>query len=221
MIHGAPIPAGFSRTYPNMLARESVLGSEYNVWSSKANPGHDLMLPFIRMVAGPMDYEPGILQNATREQTVKMGFEKVIAQGTTMHQIAMFEVYESPLQLFSGNLSDAVREPELMELLGTIPTVWDETIIIEAKLGKYIVEARRNGNNWYLAAMNDWTPREFSVSLGFLKKGLYNFESAADGINAARNPQDYTMKRSEVTINDMIAIKLAPGGGFIARFLRK
>ena len=134
MIHGAPIPAGFSRTYPNMLARESVLGSEYNAWSAKANPTHDLMLPFIRMVAGPMDYEPGLLQNATEENKVKMGFEKVIAQGTTMHQIAMFEVYESPLQLFSGNLSDAIREPELMELLGKIPTVWDETVILECTI---------------------------------------------------------------------------------------
>lgn len=217
MIHGAPIPAGFSRTYPNMLARESVLGSEYNAWSSKANPQHDLMLPFIRMVSGPMDYEPGMLQNATREQTVKMGFEKVIAQGTTMHQIAMFVVYESPLQLFSGNLSDAIREPELMEFLGKIPTVWDETIIIDAQLGKYVLEARRNGDNWYLAAMNDWTPREFSVQLGFLKGGKYQVETASDGINAARNPQDYKMTKSAVTRNDTMNVKLAPGGGFIAR----
>ena len=217
MIHGAPIPAGFSRTYPNMLARESVLGSEYNAWSSKANPQHDLMLPFIRMVSGPMDYEPGMLQNATREQTVKMGFEKVIAQGTTMHQIAMFVVYESPLQLFSGNLSDAMREPELMELLGKIPTVWDETIIIDARFGNYILEARRNGNDWYLAAMNDWTPREFSVPLGFLNTRKYSVESASDGINAARNPQDYKMRSSEVTRNDTLTVKLAPGGGFIAR----
>lgn len=220
MIHGAPIPAGFSRTYPNMLARESVLGSEYNIWSSKANPQHDLMLPFIRLVAGPMDYEPGILQNATREQTAKMGFEKVIAQGTSMHQMAMFIVYESPLQLFSGNLSDAIREPELMELLGTIPTVWDETKILEAKVGKYVLEARRNGDDWYLAAMNDWTPQEFSVSLGFLNDGTYGIVSASDGINAAKNPQDYRLNKSEVTKEDMLKIKLAPGGGFIARIVK-
>jgi alpha-glucosidase len=217
MIHGAPIPAGFSRTYPNMLARESVLGSEYNAWSSRANPPHDLMLPFIRLVAGPMDYEPGILQNATMEQTVKMGFEKVIAQGTTMHQIAMFVVYESPLQLFSGNLSDAMREPGLMELLGRIPTVWDETVILEAQLGNYVLEARRNGDDWYIAAMNDWTPKAFSVPVNFLKKGRYQVETACDGINAARNPQDYSLNRSEITNNDTLKVKLAPGGGFIAR----
>lgn len=220
MIHGAPIPAGFSRTYPNMLARESVLGSEYNIWSSKANPQHDLLLPFIRMVAGPMDYEPGILQSVSREQTAKLGFEKVIAQGTTLHQIAMFVVYESPLQLFSGNLSDAIREPQLMEMLGRIPTVWDETIILNAQLGRYIVEARRNGHNWYLAAMNDWTPREFSIVPVFLNEGSYRIETASDGINSARNLQDYRIDKSEITNRDTLKIKLAPGGGFIARIIK-
>lgn len=221
MIHGAPKPAGFSRTYPNMLTREGVLGSEFNVWSSKANPDHDLLLPFIRMVSGPMDYEPGILQHATKELPTKMGFEKVIAQGTRMHQIAMFVVYESPLQLFSGNLSDAYREPELMGFLGKIPTVWDETRIIEAQLGNYIVEARRKENVWYIAGLNAWQPHECNLKLDFLKEGVYEIEIAADGINAAKNPQDYSMKTSEVSSNDQINIQLAPGGGFVARITMK
>lgn len=218
MIHGAPKTAGFSRTYPNMLAREGVLGSEYNAWSSKANPDHDLMLPFIRMVAGPMDYEPGILQNTTQAQTAKLGFEKVIAQGTRMHQIAMFVIYESPLQLFSGNLSDALREPGLMNFLGKIPTTWDETIILNAELGKYVIEVRRSGNNWYLAAMNSWQTTSFDVALGFLKEGRYIVETASDGINAARNPEDYKLTESEVTSAGTLKVKLAPGGGFVARF---
>ena len=228
MIHGAPKPAGFSRTWPNMVTREGILGSEYNVWSFKANPDHDLLLPFIRMVSGPMDYEPGILQHATREASGKMGevsgkmgFEKVIAQGTRMHQIAMFVVYESPLQLFSGNLSDAYREPELMEFLGKIPTVWDETRIIEAQLGNYIVEARRKGNDWYIAAMNAWQPHDFTIMLDFLSEGSYLVETAADGINAAKNPQDFNLKKSEVTASDQINIHLAPGGGFVARITKK
>ena len=221
MIHGAPKPAGFSRTYPNMLVREGVLGSEYNAWSSKANPEHDMMLPFIRMVSGPMDYEPGILQNVSRAQTVKMGFEKVIAQGTRIHQIAMFVVYESPLQLFSGNLSDAIREPELMKFLGKIPTVWDETIILDARLGKYVLEARRNGKDCYLAAMNDWEPVSFKVPLGFLKGGDFQIESASDGINAARNPEDYKLSNLVVTSSDTVTVDLAPGGGFVARISKK
>jgi alpha-glucosidase len=107
-----------------------------------------------------------------------------------------------------------------MQLLGKIPTVWDETVILDAKLGKYIVEARRNGDNWYLAAMNDWTPEEFEVALGFLKNGVYKIETASDGINAARNPQDYFLKKSEVTQKDTVTVKLAPGGGFIARIIK-
>jgi alpha-glucosidase len=164
-----------------------------------------------------MDYEPGLLQNATKDNVAKMGFEKVIAQGTTMHQMAMFVVYESPLQLFAGNISDALREPELMELVGKIPTVWDETIILEAELGRYIVEARRSGKDWYLAAINSWTPADFSISLSFLSEGAYGIESSSDGINAARNPHDYKITKSAVTNNDAVKIKLAPGGGFVAR----
>lgn len=220
MIHGAPKPAGFTRTFPNMLTREGLLGSEYNAWSSKATPEHDLMLPFIRMFSGPMDYEPGILQNATKDQTVKMGFEKVIAQGTRMHQLAMFVIYDSPLQFFAGNLSDAIREPELMKFLGSIPTVWDETKVFDAQLGKYISEVRRNGENWYIAAMNDWTPKEFSIPLSFLQEGTFTIEIASDGKNAARNPEDYKLTLKEVTAKDSVKVKLAPGGGYVARIIK-
>jgi alpha-glucosidase len=215
MIHGAPKPAGFSRTHPHMLAREGVLGSEYNIWSSRANPGHDLELPFIRMVAGPMDYEPGLLQNAGKDQTSKLGFEKVIAQGTRMHQMAMFVIYESPLQLFSGNLSDAIREPELMQMLGKLPTVWDETRIVDAKFGEYIVEVRRNGSKWYVAAMNDWQPRSFNVPLDFLPEGRFKIEIASDGINASRNPHDYKIESGLISASDSLTIDLAPGGGYV------
>jgi alpha-glucosidase len=168
-----------------------------------------------------MDYEPGLLQNASKEQIVKMGFEKVIAQGTSMHQIAMFVVYESPLQLFSGNLSDAIREPELMSLLGKLPTVWDETIILDAKFGNHILEARRNGEDWYIAGINDWTPCQFSAALSFLKDGTYFIETASDGINAERNPQDYKISKYEVKQGDTLQVNLAPGGGFIARLIKK
>lgn len=221
MIHGAPAPFGFSRTYPNMLTREGILGSEYNLWSTKANPDHDLMLPFIRMVAGPMDYEPGSLQNATQWRTEKGHFERVVAQGTRVHQMAMFVVYDSPLQLFSGNISDARRELEFISLLGKIPTVWDETVIIDAQLGRVVVEARRLGDQWYVAAMNNWEPYECSVPLDFLPAGVYNVEEASDGINADRNPHDYKIRNFEAGPNDSLTVKLAPGGGYVARIVAK
>jgi len=108
-----------------------------------------------------------------------------------------------------------------MTLLGKIPTVWDETIVLEARFGEYIVEARRSGHDWYLAAMNDWTPKKFTVSLGFLNEGNYTTETASDGINAAKNPQDYLLKISEVTQKDSMIVNLAPGGGFLARMSKK
>lgn len=221
MIHGAPKPAGFSRTYPHMLAREGVLGSEYNAWSSKANPEHDLLLPFIRMTGGPMDYEPGILQNASKAYPVKMGMEKVIAQGTTMHQMAMFMIYESPLQLFSGNISDALREPELMTIWGKIPTTWDETRILKAELGNYILEARRHGDQWFIGAMNAWQAQDFTLTPDFLGEGTYIMEIASDGVNAERNPQDYALKTVEITAMSNLTIHLAPGGGYVARISKK
>jgi len=138
MYHGAFKPAGFSRTWPNAITREGVLGSEYNIWSQKANPDHDLLLPFIRMTAGPMDYEPGILDNATKD-TFRPISEKVMSQGTRMHQGAMFVIYESPIQIFSGNPSQGNLEPEYMSLIGSIPTVWDETIVLDGKVGEFIV----------------------------------------------------------------------------------
>jgi alpha-glucosidase len=124
MYHGAYKPAGFGRTFPNAVTRESVLGSEYNIWSDKATPDHNLMLPFIRMVSGPMDYEPGILDNSSKK-TFRPIEEKVMAPGTRCHQLAMFVVYDSPMQIFSGNPSQGFMEPAFMELLGSIPTVWD------------------------------------------------------------------------------------------------
>lgn len=218
MFHGAFKPAGFSRTWPNAVTREGVLGSEYNIWSHKANPEHDLLLPFIRMTAGPMDYEPGILDNATTT-TFRPISEKVMSQGTRCHQAAMFAVYESPIQLFSGNPSQGWLEPEFMELVGSVPTVWDSTIVIEGKLGDYIVTARRSGKEWFIGAMTDWTPRELSVQLDFLNNGEYNVIHAKDGVNADRYPSDYIIERERVSASDQLTIRMAPGGGALIRLI--
>lgn len=220
MYHGAYKPAGFGRTFPNAITRESVLGSEYNVWSDKPTPDHNLMLPFIRMVAGPMDYEPGILDNATKK-TFRPIEEKVMSAGTRCHQLAMFVVYESPMQIFSGNPSQGFMEPAFMELLGSIPTVWDETKIINGKVGEYIITARKKGDDWYIGSMSNWQPRELKLSLDFLDNATeYNAVICEDGINADRYASDYKMSETKLTNKDAVTIKLAPGGGFLLR-LRK
>ncbi len=220
MFHGAFKNAGFDRTYPNSITREGVLGSEYNIWSSKASPEHDLLIPFIRMTAGPMDYEPGFFENASKELH-RPTPERVSSQGTRCHQLAMFVVYESPLQMFSGNPSDAWREPEYMEFLGSIPTVWDETKVIEAKLGDYIIIARRKDNAWYLAGLTDWELREFEINLDFLGEGKFQSTWYSDGLNATKNPRDYQRKEMITEKSESITIRMAPGGGFVCRFVKQ
>jgi alpha-glucosidase len=220
MYHGAFKPAGFSRTWPNAITRESVLGSEYNIWSDKATPDHDLLLPFIRMTAGPMDYEPGILDNATKE-TFRPISGKVMSMGTRMHQAAMFVVYESPIQLFSGNPSQGLMEPEFMELIGSIPTVWDETVIPDAKVGEYIVTARKKGEKWFVGGMTNWNDRDVHIDLSFLDDRAYNATIAIDGINADRHASDYMIREENVSHRSILDLHMAKGGGFVLVFTPK
>jgi alpha-glucosidase len=219
MFHGAFKNAGFERTYPNAITREAVLGSEYNIWSTKANPEHDLMLPFIRMASGPMDYEPGLMENSSKD-AFKPQWERVQSQGTRCHQLAMFVVYESPLQLFSGNISDAWREPEFMDYLTSLPTTWDETKVIDGKIGDYLIVARRKGNDWYVGAMTDWTAREFTIDLNFIGAGKYKVIQCEDGINSEKNPRDYRISESIIEKNQKIILKINKGGGFVAKIIK-
>ena len=219
MYHGAYPPKGFNRTYPNAITRESVLGSEYNIWSDKPTPGHDLILPFTRMLSGPLDYEPGILDNATKK-TFRPIAEKVMSQGTRCHQLAMFVVYDSPLQLFSGNPSQGWLEPQFMELLGSLPTTWDETKIPDAKVGEYIVTARKKDNNWYIGGMTNWEERDISIPLDFLT-GSFAATICKDGVNAGRYASDYTIESATVTNATTLNMHLAPGGGFLIRLVQE
>ncbi len=219
MYHGAYKPAGFERTFPNAITRESVLGSEYNIWSDKATPRHDLLLPFIRMVSGPLDYEPGLLDNASLK-TFRPIPEKVMSQGTRCHQLAMFVVYDNPMQIFSGNPSQGLLEPAFMELLGSIPSTWDETKIIDGKLGEYIITARKKGDNWFLAAMGDWSEQSLSLALNFLEPGKYKASICQDGINASKYASDYIITEKDILSGDSLKIHLASGGGYLARFSR-
>jgi alpha-glucosidase len=216
MYHGAFPPKGFNRTYPNAITREAVLGSEYNIWSDKPDPDHDVTLPYTRMLAGPMDYEPGILNNATKEQFRPISGQ-VMTQGTRCHQLAMFVVYDSPIQLFSGNPSQGLKEPEFMHFLGGIPTTWDETKILDGKVSDFIITARRKGADWYIGGMTDWTEREFTLSLDFLDSGDYTAESCIDGVNAKTYPADYVIKKFAVKKGDAFKIKMAAGGGFVLK----
>jgi len=214
--HGAYKPTGLRRAYPNVLTREGVLGLEHNKWSKNVTPEHNLTLPFIRMLAGPMDYTPGAMINA-QKSNFRAIFTRPMSMGTRCHQLAMYVVYESPLQMLADSPTNYLREMECLEFLSEVPSVWDETQVLEACVADYIVIARRAGSIWYLAAMTDWTPREFSIHLDFLNGGEYEAEIYSDGMNADRYGNDYKKNIMQVTHQDTLKIKMAPGGGWVAR----
>jgi len=214
--HGAIRPAIMTRTWPNLISTEGVRGLEQSKWSTFANPEHDLTLPFTRMLMGPMDYTPGAMVNATKATFAPI-FERPMSLGTRCHQLAMYAVYESPLQMLSDSPSNYLREPEAMEFLGPVPTVWDETKVLDARMGDYLVVARRKGQEWYVGAMTDWTARELEVDFSFLLEGSFQMEAYQDGANAHRYGSDYRKVKSRVNQATRLKIHLAEGGGWAAR----
>ena len=213
--HGAYKPSGLRRAYPNVITREGVKGLENDKWSKDITPTHDLTLPFTRMVAGPMDYTPGAMLNAQPEM-FQIVFERPMSMGTRAHQVAMYVVYESPLQMLADSPSNYLSELESTEFISRIPTVWDDTKVLEAKVGKYIVIARKNGHNWYIGAMTNEDEREFTINFSFLDDGKYSADIFKDGINANRYAGDYSTETKTISKNDSLKIKLAPGGGWSA-----
>jgi alpha-glucosidase len=217
--HGAYSPKGLRRAYPNVLTREGVKGLEHCKWSRDITPEHCVTLPFIRMVNGPMDFTPGAMVNA-QEKNFNPVFERPMSQGTRCQQLAMYVVYESPLQMLADSPSHYLREPECMDFLSKVPSVWDETIALDAKVADYVLVARRSGEDWYVGAMTDWTPRGLTVDLSFLGQGNYNADIYQDGVNADRYGNDFKRSSQRVTAADKLTIKLAPGGGWVARLTK-
>jgi alpha-glucosidase len=213
--HGSYKPAGLHRTYPNIITREGVRGLEWSKWGDKATPGMAVTLPFIRMFAGPMDYTPGAMINATKKDFQPV-FARPMSQGTRAHQLAMYVVFESPLQMLADNPTHYRNEPDCMEFLSKVPSVWDETVVLDAKLGQYIVLARRSGHEWYIGAMTNWSERDFEIELSFLGDHRYELTEFRDGPNAHRNAQDFVKESQLVDKEKSIKIHLAPGGGWAA-----
>lgn len=220
MFHGAYSPKGLNRTWPNVITEEGVLGSEWNIWSELPGPEHNVAIAYTRMLSGPLDYEPGILLNAPKEQFRMVG-KNPMSQGTRCQQLAMFVVYDSPLQIFSGNISQGFKEPAFMELLGGIPREWDETRVLQGRIGEFIVTARRNGNDWYIAGLNNNTARDIELPLGFLNISGYTFTLCKDGVNAESYGSDYELQQGTLNNKSKITIHMAPGGGFLLRLVQQ
>ena len=213
--HGAFKPSGLHRKYPNVMTYEGVYGLEHNKSSHDITPEHDLILPFTRMVAGPMDYTPGATVNATKND-FHMNFTHPMSQGTRAHQGALFIVFESPLQMFADSPSNYYKTPEFTSFIAQIPTVWDETKAIEAEAGKYLTLARKKGKKWYIASLTNWDQRKSSITLDFLDYDKYEIEILRDGINANQYGSDFKIEKIKVEKNQTLDIDMAQGGGWAA-----
>jgi len=214
--HGAQKPASMTRTWPNLINTEGVRGMEWSKWSAESEPEHNVTLPFTRMFLGPLDYTPGAMRNATKTTFAPINHQPM-AMGTRCHQLAMYVVYEAPLQMLSDSPSNYMREPEVMDFLKPVPTEWDETKVLDARIADYVLVARRNGRDWYVGAMTDWTPRDLEVDLSFLPQGSFTVDAYQDGVNADHNASDYRKTTSQVSKSTKLKIHLAPGGGWAAR----
>lgn len=214
--HGAYKPTGIRRTWPNVLTREAVRNLEYNKFSgAPCTPEHDLIVPFTRMLAGPLDYHHGAFNSVTAAD-FKGQYIAPMAIGTRCHFLAMYVVYENQLPMLADH-PGAYRGQPGLDFLSRVPTYWDETRYIDGAVGDYIVIARRSGEVWYVGAMSDEVPRKVDVPLDFLAPGTFTAEIWADAPDADTFPKNVTRGKRDVTKDDILAVEMAPGGGQVMR----
>jgi alpha-glucosidase len=219
--HGMYKPTGLQKTYPNVVNFEGVKGMENCKWTPNDDvPEYDVTIPFVRMLAGPMDYTPGAMRNAT-----KTGFRPdgnmPMSQGTRCHQLAMYVVFEAPLQMLADNPTAYMKEQECTDFISKVPTVFDETVALDGKVGQYVAIARKKDNVWYVGAMSSWTERDITIDCSFIGEGNFEAEIFKDGINADRDATDYKKEIKPVTAADKLTFHLAPGGGLAIRIIKK
>ncbi len=212
--HGAAKPTGLSRTYPNVVNYEAVAGNEWNKLSDdKTTVKHKIILPFTRGLQGPMDFTPGGMRNIQSGHSLRMTMPEV--HGTRSGEMALFVIYNEPLKMLCDAPSVYEREPEIIRFISKIPTVWDETKVLEAKFGEYLVEARQTGNSWYVSGLNGEKSKTVTLDLSYLGEGKYTAQILKDGPNADRVGTDYIFETREITKNTKLTLTMANGGGFV------
>ena len=216
---GTHKPAGLNRTWPNVLNFEGVHGLEQMKWSPESvdQMKYDATIPFVRQAAGPMDYTQGAMRNASRGNYRPVNTEPM-SQGTRCHQLALYVVLDSPLNMLCDSPTNYLCEPECTEFIAAIPTVWDETRILGGRMGEYIVTARRSGDTWYVGGITDWTARDVEVDLAPLGiEGAVEATLFRDGANADRKGSDYKRETIRTNLSEPLKVHLAPGGGFAVK----
>lgn len=238
--HGIFAPQGINRTYPNVINFEAVFGMEEVKWTERAKvtrngrtadepskdmPRYDVTFPFIRGMAGYVDFTPGGMRNASKADFQPI-YNNPLTMGTRCHQLAHYIVHDSPLTMLADNPTIYDKEKECTDFIASLPTVYDEMKVIDAKMGEYIIVARRKGQNWYIAGETNWDAREVEISPEFLPEGIYDVTAFIDGANADKAAADY--KRYTLTSIDAlkakaqpIKIRMASGGGFAASIIRR
>jgi len=217
--HGVSKPTGLHRKFPNILNYEGVLGNEWNKWSDQVTAAHTIQIPFIRMLAGPMDFTPGGMRNTHLQgKEFPKVYARPFTQGTRCRQLAMYVLYEGGLQMLSDLPSEYRKEPQILEFLKFVPVSWDETKVLQAKVGKHLVMARKAGNSWYIGAMNDTNRFETTLKLDFLENGKkYAASIWSDGINADKTPEDFKFTGKTVVQGDSLNMQLAKAGGLVVK----
>jgi len=215
-------PFGIQRAYPNIFNFEGVKGLENSKWEPRVGDGplhnqprYDVTAPYLRMLAGPMDYTPGAMANAMKDSFFGNN-NHPMSQGTRVHQMAMYTTFEAPLQMLADSPTKYMQNQECTDFIAQIPTTFDETVALDGQLGEYTVIARRKGTVWYVAAMTDWTPRDLTISLDFIGEGQHTADIFADGVNAQKEATDYKHTQQTVTRKDRLSVRLSSGGGWTA-----
>ena len=217
-------PSGVQRAYPNVVNFEGVKGLENCKWEQRNGngpvhdmPRYDVSIPYLRMLPGPLDYTPGAMHNATRDHFFGNN-NHPMSMGTRVHQMAMYTIYEAPLQMLADSPTHYQQNQECTDFIAQIPTTFDETVPLLGEMGEYVAIARRKGSTWYVAAMNNWSSRTLTIKLSSFLNTKMKMDSFGDGINADREATDYKRIVREVSPNEEITVTLAPAGGWTAIF---
>lgn len=212
--HGMYKPTGIQRTYPNILNFEGVKGLENNKWTPNDDvPLYDCTIPFIRMMAGPMDYTPGAMRNAAKSE-FKPSHSNPMSQGTRCHQLALYIIFEAPLQMMADSPTAYMKEQESTNFIAKIPTTFDETVSLNGEVEKFVTIARKKADTWYLGSITNWDSRDITIDFSFLEKGKkFQAEIFSDGLNADKAATDYKKEIVTIDSSTKLTYRLASGGG--------
>lgn len=221
-LHGIYKPMGLNRTYPNILNYESVFGMEESRWTDAKNdmPKYDVTFPYIRMMAGQVDFTPGAMRNGTKDNW-KAIYTKPISMGTRCHQAACYVVQDSPFTMLADSPTSYEADEPYTKFIASLPVIFEKTIIPQGEIGKYIVTARKKGNDWYMGGQTNWDERTLNLNFDFLGDGDYEAQILQDGINANHDAEDYVIKSQIINNKSQMKMLLASGGGFVIKLIKK